>query len=246
MGASQKCNLQIYIYTDHAQNAHNLGCWICNIKHFSIPRCWKLSYNYILNILKLLSQYSLFRYKGLYDFWENQNFIERKALATCKGLNRTIQIISWRVNISIKHLVRKLRYLCQSSASTKPHFVSMALGTLTQFFFYTANSNHVSRCRSLVENFLLLTPEIKYSWIQSWSLSLWSTHALLRSTHQDYQAAIPLSVSMLCHLTFFLLLPSLAPAFVCWFPLPQHTLKSFLSWLILLKQWKTIFFFWGR
>lgn len=88
--------------------------------------------------------------------------------------------------------------------------------------------------------------EITYSWIQSWTLSFWSTHALLRSTYQDYQAAIQLSECQLCHPTFFLLLPSLAPAFVCWFPLPPHTLKSFLRWFILLTQWKTIFFFWSR
>lgn len=158
-----------------------------------------------------------------------------------QDLSRTNQLISWTVKVSVKHLARKLKYLCKSSASTKSCFVSLALCTLTQFFFYAANSNLVSRSRSLIETFLLLTSEIKYNWIRSWTLSPWSRHALFRSTYQNYQTAVQLSERQYPLSPHFLLLPSLASPFVCWFPLPQHMLKSFLSLFILLTQWKTVF-----
>lgn len=110
----------------------------------------------------------------------------------CKGLSGTYQLISWRVKTSIKHLVRELRYLyTTSSASTKSHSVSMDLVTLPQFSSYTATRNHVCRCRSLAETFQVPTSEIKHNWNQSWALFFCSAHMLLRSTHQDPQAAIP-------------------------------------------------------
>lgn len=139
--------------------------------------------------------------------------MEKAALATCKGLSRTYQRISWRVKTSIKDLVREFRYLyTPSSASTKSHCIYMALVTLPQFSSCTATSNNVCRYRPLAETFQMPTSEIKYNWNQSWTLSFWSAHMLLWSTYQNSQAAIPadwISAPSVTPLSFSSLLLSL-------------------------------------